>query len=196
MKRFNALIVLCTVTLTAIMIGLVLANVYGSATAQRQAGIIDTLSSNNEALREQVKKLGETPVAPPAATVTKDAPPVTLNGSDGRDGEPGERGPGPSDGQVFFAVQQYCALMICVGPQGPSGAPGGAGANGQDSTVPGPQGPPGADSTVPGPPGATGPPGGNGEPPLSWTYTDMLGGSHTCTRTDPFDPSSPTYTCN
>jgi uncharacterized protein HemX len=38
--------------------------------------------------------------------------------------------------------------------------------------------------------------GQNGQPPVSWTYTDALGFSHTCGRTDPFDASAPTYTCN
>ena len=108
---------------------------------------------------------------------------------------PGAPGKSATDDQVLNSVIAYCALRNgCEGPPsliaGPSGTNG---ANGLDSTTPGPQGPPGADSMVPGPQGAPGDP---GQPPVSWTYDDVLGMTHTCTRTDPFDASAPTYTCN
>lgn len=96
-----------------------------------------------------------------------------------------------------------------TGPQGASGVigvPGQPGPPGQDGTngtdgAQGPQGdpgPPGANGAdgAPGATGATGPAGTDGQPPTSWTYTDALGVSHTCSRTDPFDANAPEYTCN
>lgn len=108
----------------------------------------------------------------------------------------------PQTPQPSQIVQQGAAGAD--GPQGPRGIPG------EDSQVPGPTGPPGsagtngadgsdgADSTVPGPQGEPGTPGSNGvdgQPPTSWTYTDAVGIRYTCNRTDPFDPSAPTYSC-
>ncbi len=62
------------------------------------------------------------------------------------------------------------------GDQGPKGDTGLQGSTGADSIVP----------------GATGAP---GQPPLSWTVTDAEGRQSTCTRTEPFDPTLPAYTC-
>lgn len=39
-----------------------------------------------------------------------------------------------------------------------------------------------------------GPSGAPGQPPASWTFTYGSTG-YTCTRTVPFDPASPQYTC-
>lgn len=148
-----------------------------SITLQQQGSVIATLSANNDALRIQVLEQGETPVAPPAAEVA---------------GPVGPQGPGPTEEQVSIAVRAYCASGSCTGPAGPPGPAG------QDSTVPGPQGPVGPGSTVPGPQGPegpAGPSGADGQPPSSWSY-QWLGITYTCTRTEPFDPSTPTYTCS
>lgn len=131
-------------------------------------------------------------------------------------------GTGPTAPQVAQAVATYCNVHgQCRGPVGDTGAPGSAGATGPvGSTGPpgsqGDQGDPGQNATADqiadavatyctahsncagsnGANGASGDPGKPGEPPVSWTYTDALGGSHTCTRTDPFDPTAPTYACS
>jgi hypothetical protein len=55
---------------------------------------------------------------------------------------------------------------------------------------------PKGDPGNPGSDGKDGSDGQDGQPPVSWTYTDALGMQHTCTRTDPFDPASPTYACS
>jgi hypothetical protein len=145
-----------------------------------------------EKLRAQVYDLGEKPVvaepSPVPTPVPNAAPLKGDKGDDGRDA---------TDQQVFSAVTQYCAVVaFCVGPKGDPGAPGKDGAAGTNG-VDGSNGTSGADGAA-GPPGADGPPGAtgaDGQPPLSWTYTDALGISNTCNRTDPFDASAPTYTC-
>lgn len=128
-------------------------------------------------------------------------------------------GTGPSAAQVAQAVASYCdSNGKCAGPSGPSGIVGPSGAPGtagpQGAT--GPQGPAGVDGAnataqqvadavatycsehngCAGPVGPPGPAGLPGEPPVSWTYQDILGGQHSCTRTDPFDPAAPTYRCS
>lgn len=97
---------------------------------------------------------------------------VGPSGSAGQNGAAGPAGQNATEAQVAAAVASYCGQ-----PSAPcKGDPGAAGANGQD--------------------GASGAPGADGQPPFSWTYTDVLGAQHTCTRDDPFDPSKPTYTCS
>lgn len=119
-----------------------------------------------------------------AADCVTDAPSV----AEVTNGAPGDRGPSGRDGR-----------------DGDMGLPGQAGQPGQDGT-PGTPGRDGADGTngtngtdgaagQPGAPGAQGPSGSDGQPPLSWTYTDAFGLSFTCTRTTPFDPAAPTYQC-
>lgn len=82
------------------------------------------------------------------------------------------------------------------GQTGPAGPPGAAGSSGSagDAGPAGVQGDPGPAGPQ-GPAGVAGPGGADGQPPLSWTYDDALGISYTCNRTDPFDPSAPTYSC-
>ncbi|MGH2690382.1 MAG: hypothetical protein ACRDKW_16475 [Actinomycetota bacterium] len=147
-----------------------------AASRERQE-IVDTLVRDVEALRQQVLEAGEVPVVPPPEDRIEDLP--ELVGPIGPRGFPGLPGPPGLPGEVGPAG----ANSTVPGPQGPAGA---------DSTVSGPQGPAGADSTIPGP---AGPAGAAGEPPLSWTFTFPPGIEHTCTRTDPFDPDQPTYTC-
>lgn len=64
------------------------------------------------------------------------------------------------------------AGALPAGPAGPSGAPG---------------------ETVAGPAGPIGPP---GPPPASWTYTDAMGTSHTCSRDSGSPDEAATYTCD
>lgn len=140
---------------------------------------IQVLANNNDALRDQVKSLGQTPVAPPAGDVTNNAPLVGAPGPQGLRGEIGPVGPVGPMGEMGLPGQ--------VGP------PGVAGANGIGE--PGPTGPQG-ESGVAGPAGASGAPGADGQPPYAWTQPGLVPGSTvTCTRTDPFDPMAPTYTC-
>lgn len=68
--------------------------------------------------------------------------------------------------QVAAAVDSYCSAGRCVGATGPGGTDGANGTNGT-----------------------------NGEPPVSWKFR-YLKTYYTCARTDPFDPASPTYSCD
>lgn len=119
----------------------------------------------DEGLNPEAEKPSE--VAPPAAGATGER---GTPGADGRDGVQG--------------------LPGVPGAAGPAGSPG---ADGEPGT-PGPVGQDGADG-APGADGAAGSPGADGAPPLSWTFTGALGVRYVCTRTDPFDPTLPTYTC-
>jgi len=102
-----------------------------------------------------------------------------LNGHNGSPGATGAEGPGPTSDQVAAAVSSFCAAHNqCQGPAGASGSRGASGA------------------TVTGPPGENGSNGADGQPPLSWTYVDHIGMTHTCTRDDPFNPAAPTYHCD
>lgn len=116
----------------------------------------------------------------------------------------------PTATQVAAAVRVYCSGTACQGPRGssgPTGSPGSPGATGSS----GAQGPPPTSDQIAdavatycgahngcqgptGPTGSTGPTGAAGEPPVSWTFSIGTRG-YLCTRSDPFDPSAPTYTC-
>lgn len=116
-------------------------------------------------------------------TTTTPSPEIIQQIIEGTPGAAGEPGRPPTVAEIGDAVRAYCAVRDdCKGAKGELGAPGVDGAPGQ----------PGAD----GAPGAPGADGASGQPPSSWTYTDGLGFSYTCTRTDPFDASAPTYECN
>lgn len=119
---------------------------------------------------------------------TTEAPDV-IEGLPGATGATGPKGDAPSFSDLLQAVQSFCspgtANPPCKGETGAQGAQGVPGA-----TVVGPAGQNGAD----GAPGAPGAAGADGQPPVSWTYTDLLG-MHTCSRTDPFDAAAPTYQC-
>jgi hypothetical protein len=184
-KRMIAPVVAALIVLLG-MGSLFIANTSLTTAVHSDGRTIDVLAANNDALRAQVKSLGETPVAPPAATVTSSPP------TDGRDGRDGQDARPATPSELLAQVYAYCATVSCDGQPGRDGVtvtgqPGTAGVNGAD-------GAPGA-SGVKGDPGAAGPSGTPGEPPSSWTYTDALGIQNTCTRTDPFDATVPTYTC-
>jgi hypothetical protein len=113
------------------------------------------LIKTNQALINQVKGTGETPVV--------DSPNDVVQGKSGEPGSPGPTGPRGPQGLPGVRGQ--------VGPQGERGEPGSdgrTGVPGADSAVPGPagaagsdgsdgqDGAPGADSIVPGPAGAPG----------------------------------------
>jgi len=155
---------------------------------EKKDGQLSTLLNQYAALAGDCEKAADCQTETPTPTVIEQY----ISGA------PGTPGRSATDDQVLNSVIAYCALRNgCEGP--PSMIAGPSGTNGADSSVAGPQGPPGrdgADSTVPGPTGATGPAGADGQPPVSWTYDDVLGMAHTCTRTDPFDATAPTYTCS
>lgn len=174
MRVPRVIVFICALVLAIIATGLVASNVTQSSTLREQSGIISTLSANNDALREQVKAQGQVPVAPPAHDV------VGEKGDPGNSGPQGVPGRPPTSEEISTAVRAYCSVFNgCMGPQGSAGSNGANGADG----APGPAGPAGAD-------------GAPGQPPASWTFTDRLGMQHSCTRTDPFDPAAPTYTCS
>jgi hypothetical protein len=125
-------------------------------------------NQNADAVRQanvRLEAAGERPVEIPVPG------PV---GPAGTPGEPGPAGPAGADGLSGATV---------VGPPGP---PGPAGADG--ASVTGADGKDGTD-------GKDGQDGRDGQPPLSWTLDDRFGATTVCTRTDVFDPRSPTYTC-
>lgn len=157
--------------------------------------------ADNRAQDKQISSLSESLATANAKLQNAGLPTVPVvvqpsNGSNGRDGEDGR--------SVLSTTCQPDGLWVvtysdgvtspagqgCVGVPGVAGA---AGADGQPGTngVDGQPGQPGADGAV----GATGPAGTPGSPPLSWTYSDQNGRDYTCTRTDPFDASAPTYQC-
>lgn len=127
--------------------------------------------TNAKKLYDQLLDEGIQPTAQEPAQAIKGAA-----GDTGATGDTGPRGyPGPEGIQ---------------GPPGVAGQTGTAGTNGADSSTPGPQGPAGANGAN----GLNGADGAAGQPPFSWTQPGILG-PETCTRTDPFDPASPTYQC-
>lgn len=154
--------------------------------ADAQAKSYSELFDNYSKLYKQIEGTGHAPTAPAPSNVEQ---PVA-----GATGATGAQGPGPSDAQVFTGIQQYCTITaFCVGPAGPpgpAGVSGAVGSSGQDGAT----GAAGQDGAT-GPQGSPGMNGVDGQPPLSWTYTDELGISQTCSRTDPFDPTAPTYSC-
>lgn len=146
-----------------------------------QASRADALQTNLDrsqqavdALSQQVKSLGGTPVdAPTLAPVPgpQGLPGLTIVGPMGPMGPPGPPG---------------LAVRGPLGPRGPPGV-GTAGRDGKDGADGhGADGAPGKDGTD-GAPGAKGDP---GSPPVSWTWTD---GPRTWTCADPDGDGA--YTC-
>lgn len=125
------------------------------------------LASALESQRQQARDAGQEPVAPPPEVILRD--PQVVTGPPGPQGPPGPRGTPGAPGV---------------------GHPGQPGAAGKDGS-PGPPGPAGAD----GKDGTDGKDGADGKPPQSWTWTDTLGVTHTCTRKDGTD-DAPTYSCS
>lgn len=162
-------------------IGLLGSLVFGMVTIDSQNRQIAQLSSNSDALREQVKDAGDKPVAPPAKSVTGDA---------GKDGQIGPRGfTGDEGPRGDIGVAGLLGAVGPVGSNGLNGLDGMTGATGAD----GADGAPGADGAT-GPKGDTGAAGADGEPAASYTIAGP-GGEQTCTRTEPFDKAAPTYEC-
>lgn len=120
------------------------------------------------------------------------APLPGPTGTPGASGSAGATGASGSDGVGIESVQcnsdgTWAFLYTNGDTQTVSGSCIGAtGATGPASTTPGPAGADGVDGTD----------GADGQPPLSWTYVDDLGVTHSCTRTDSFDPINPTYQCS
>lgn len=121
--------------------------------------------------------------------------PQGVQGLQGIPGPKGDQGlPGP---QGVQGLQGTKGDKGDTGAVGPAGVAGSSGANGADSTVPGPPGPQGEQGPVgpAGPAGTNGANGTNGKDgtsPTSFTFTDTLGTTFTCT---PNPPGSSTYTC-
>lgn len=135
-------------------------------------------------------KMAKETLANPPQDASKPVAAPGLDGRDGKDGAPGPQGvpgqPGPKGDKGDPGVEgQGLPGAPGASVQGPAGKDG---APGKDGAV-GPAGPAGA-------PGAAGPAGAAGEPPVSWTYKDTLGASHTCTRAADYTAAAPTYTCN
>lgn len=144
-RRGDALVVVGALMLGAVLAWIVL-------TVSGVTHDLRAETARGDALAEQIRGLGATPIVGPSGS--PGAPGVGATGPPGEKGDPGLPAPTltPSPG-----------ASGAPGRTGASGAPGKDGAPGADSTVPGPSGPPGADSTVPGPAGPAGPVGPQGE---------------------------------
>lgn len=169
-------LVIALVVVLAVVLGW---GVHAIASVRKQN---DALAAALTAQRQQAQDAGQSPVAPPPEKI-RDDPAVTVpgppgpTGPPGRDGEMGRAGlPGPAGGPGPSGVP---------GPGGPPGSPGPPGSTG----APGQPG-------VKGDPGPAGEPGPAGAPPASWTWNDLLGVKHTCTRDAGSPSDAPTYTCN
>ncbi|MEP6477859.1 MAG: hypothetical protein ABJB03_00580 [Rhodoglobus sp.] len=141
-----------------------------AAIQQQQGETIDNLASALDESRHQLQDNGLNPVAPPSSELVPVPGPAGEPGTAGAQGPQGPRGFDGHDGI-----------------DGKDGAPGAPGTTGLDGAT-GPQG-------DPGPAGAPGNPGADGQPPTSWSFT-WVGITYTCQRTEPFDATAPTYTCN
>lgn len=190
MKRLQKpLVILAALAVAGAMVGLTIASTAQTITISGQAALIQTLSQNSDALRDQVKDAGQKPVAPESDAVVGEA---GAAGTDGLDGARGPRGLAGTDG-LDGAAGVAGIDSTAIGATGDAGAAGTAGQDGTDGGQ-GATGPAGTDG-APGADGAAGAAGTSGEPPSSWTTTDRTGKTYTCTRTESFDATAPTYTC-
>lgn len=187
-NRRNILFVLGSGFLALLIVAVVGATIYSNVDLRRQlddargdtrAAQTDARAAtdNAERLYQQLLDLGKVPAAQKPSEVVPG--PSGARGAQGESGAVGPRGD-----------------MGVPGQTGPAGPPGATGEPGQTGAQ-GPEGPAGTAGPAgdPGATGTTGPGGADGQPPVSWTYTDAFGVSQTCNRTDPFDPSAPTYSC-
>lgn len=205
----TAAIALITV-LTVLAGGIYLATANADLRSQLTLAHDDLRASqeNAESLYDQLLDEGVRPDAEKPSDV------VSTPGATGAPGARGESGRPPTSDEISTAVDRYCTPRGgCVGPgglpgadgtpgapgltgppgnDGQPGAPGASGTDGEPGELgpTGTPGPAGADG-VPGKDGATGP---AGDPPTSWTFT-IDGDEQRCTRSEPFDPTTPTYTC-
>jgi len=137
--------------------------------------------ARGDALAQQVRSLGGTPVVGPrgatgAAGLIGPSGPSGSSGVSGKPGKDGSEGsPGPSG---------------VPGSPGPSGAPGVPGSPGPA----GPTGPAGQDGAS-GAPGREGADGKDASPPAQQTFHDQDGNTWRCTLTDASDPDNPEYDC-
>lgn len=121
----------------------------------------------------------------------RDQPPPPVPGAQGPIGPPGAQGERGASGPVGERGEKGdVGEQGAQGQQGPSGEAGTAGPKGDT----GPAGPAGKDGAQ-GAPGPSGVPGADGQPPTSWTWTDVLGVRHDCTRSNTND-RAPTYACD
>lgn len=139
---------------------------------------IGALVAGLNTLRTQVTACADKQAHAPGCTEPAVPPAATIVGQAGATGATGAAGP-PGNTVVGPEGPPGAAGAPGVGVEGPSGANGADGQNGAN----------GAD-------GKDGRDGTNGQPPVGWTYVDALGFTHTCSRVDGFDPTSPQYTCD
>lgn len=110
--------------------------------ADKRGDAVSTLAGDVRALREQIKAMGETPVAEDPSKAVKDLPsrtevpvpipgPAGAPGTDGVDGTNGLDGKNGSDGKNGAdGLQGPQGEQGVPGPQGPPGAPGKDGTDG------------------------------------------------------------------
>lgn len=130
------------------------------------------------------------------ARLCSDARTIVREGPQGAQGIPGAQGvqgiPGMQGAQGIPGIDGAAGPKGDTGDIGPQGIPGEKGDTG-DTGPQGPQGEKGDTGAI----GDQGPAGEDGEPPFSWVVYNAGGEVvQTCTRTETFDPESPTYSCN
>jgi hypothetical protein len=117
---------------------------------------------NAQSLYDQLLATGQAPEGVDPEVLVPSIP--GPSGPSGPSGPTGPAGRGPTSAEIAFAVQQFCMVEICTGPQGEQGIPGSPGGPGEPGTpgTSGAQGEPGpagaqGEPGIPGPPGAPGP---------------------------------------
>lgn len=182
---------------TAAAVLALLWSLYGSGqlAADRGAKAV-TLAEVATENRDEVTRLGGTPIGPEPGEVLQGDP-----GQNGRDGQDGVGSPGPSgapgrDGRDATPAQIAAAVAAYLKAHPPkAGADGRSGRDGRDGQSPaclaevdecrgatGAQGPAGAD-------------GAPGQPPSAWLWTDpATGTSFECRRVESPD-NAPAYAC-
>ena len=188
-------VLLASIVLAAFWFGPRLAEVDDRSQAQdtrigQLVAQADKNAADGQALRDQVVRLGGTPVVEPAQPGTAGATgatgPVGQSGRDGRDGVT----------PPCMAEPDRCRGPVgAAGAAGADGKDGANGADGQSGQSPPCLAEPGQCRGTDGRNGADGANGEDGQPPAGWTTSYPDGTSETCARADPFDPGSPRYEC-
>lgn len=137
---------------------------------------------NAQSLYDQLLAIGQAPEGVDPGVLVP-----TIPGPSGPSGPTGPAGRAPLPAEIAFAVQQFCMVEVCTGPEGAPGEPGSPGGQG-DPGAPGAQGAPGpagpqGEPGAPGPAGPAGPPCPDGYTLQSVTIATYPDGTPTPTQT-------------
>lgn len=191
-------------TISAAVLAKVLAQLPATPTADEVAAKLQAAVTAN-VVGPTIKQLSEqagaylsllTPPGPTQAQIDA-AVSAEYAANPPKDGKDGSAGAAGRSITAVATTGGHLVVSFSDGTTQDAGAlpAGPAGAAGADSTVPGPAGPAGPAGQT-GADGHDGKDGKDGAPPAGWSYTDALGGQHTCSRDTSSPDSAPTYTCN